>query len=283
MRLFHPNGSLRHEEDPIRIDAGEAGWEYCGLHVLTVPPGGARHLDLSGVEAAVVPLNGSCHVQTSDTELELTGRSSVFTGISDIAYVSVDTDLTIESPKGGRFALATARAEHHHPSFRVDAASVPVEVRGAGKATRQINELLSAEVAGPQRLIVVEVLTPEGNWSSYPPHKHDEWAEMEVPIEEIYYFEIGGQHGFGFHRTYTPDGEIDETVTVRSGDVFLVPRGYHGPCVAAPGYDMYYLNVMAGPDQARRWLITTDPEHAWVWEAWQDVAADPRLPMTQAH
>jgi 5-deoxy-glucuronate isomerase len=157
-----------------------------------------------------------------------------------------------------------------------------IEIRGAGQATRQINALLSASVEGPQRLIVVEVLAPGGNWSSYPPHKHDEWSEDEVPVEEIYYYLIregradGG--GFGLHRTYTLDGAIDETVAVRSGDVFLVPRGYHGPCVAAPGYDMYYLNVMAGPDPQRRWMISTDPAYAWLWEAWKETPMDPRVP-----
>jgi 5-deoxy-glucuronate isomerase len=124
--------------------------------------------------------------------------------------------------------------------------------------------------------MVVEVLTPAGNWSSYPPHKHDEWAEGEVPLEEIYYYRIDGEGGFGIHRTYTTDGSLDETVVVGDGDVFLVPRGYHGPCVAAPGYDMYYLNVMAGPQ--RHWLITTDPDHHWLWRAWETEKVDPRLP-----
>jgi 5-deoxy-glucuronate isomerase len=158
----------------------------------------------------------------------------------------------------------------------VESGSVSIEVRGAGQATRVVNGLLSADVPGPQRLIVVEVITPAGNWSSYPPHKHDTWSDGEVPMEEIYYYEIAGDEGFGFHRTYTTDRGIDQTVTVRNEDVFLVPRGYHGPCVAAPGYDMYYLNVMAGPDPQRRWLICNDPAHAWVMGEWSATEPDPR-------
>ncbi|HIE22403.1 MAG TPA: 5-deoxy-glucuronate isomerase, partial [Acidimicrobiia bacterium] len=244
--------------------------------------GESRSITLEGVEAAVVPLSGACRVETTEGAFDLTGRASPFTGIPDVAYVAAGSELTVTSEEGGRFAVATAVAEGSGPSFRVAAGDISVEVRGAGQATRQINGLLSADVPGPQRLIVVEVLTPEGNWSSYPPHKHDEWGEGEVPLEEIYYFEISKPEGFGFHRTYTKDGEIDESVTVASGDVFLIPRGYHGPCVAAPGYDMYYLNVMAGPDEERRWLITTDPDHAWVWKSWEGVPQDPRLPMTSA-
>lgn len=128
--------------------------------------------------------------------------------------------------------------------------------------------------------MVVEVLTPAGNWSSYPPHKHDDPGGGEVVLEEIYYFRIDGQGGFGHHRTYTLDGDIDETVTIHDGDVFLVPRGFHGPCAAAPGYDMYYLNVMAGPNEERAWRTSTDPAHEWLWEVWAQDPPDPRRPMT---
>jgi len=278
--LFRPHGTLFQEDDPVRLTAADAGWSYCGLHILEIPAGETRRLELSGVEAAVVPLAGDCVVEAPGFGFELAGRKSVFTGIPDVAYITRDSSLTVGSDSGGRFAVATAVADEHRGAFKVDASAVSVDLRGAGQASRQINGLLSAGVPGPHRLIVVEVLTPAGNWSSYPPHKHDEWTDGEVPIEEIYYFEIEGEAGFGFHRTYTPNGEIDETVTVRTGDVFLIPRGYHGPCVAAPGYDMYYLNVMAGPDEQRRWLICTDPEHAWLWDAWSDQAPDPRLPLS---
>ncbi len=132
------------------------------------------------------------------------------------------------------------------------------------------------------RLIAVEVLTPEGGWSSYPPHKHDEFSEDEVALEEIYYFRIEGEAGTGFFSCYTPDDAINETVTVRDGDVFLVPRGYHGPAAATPGHHMYYLNVMAGPAPERVWKFCDDPAHAWARSALEELPPDPRLPLTSA-
>ena len=127
-----------------------------------------------------------------------------------------------------------------------------------------------------------EVLTPAGNWSSYPPHKHDDDRPGESVLEEIYYFEIadgGSGQGVGYQRVYgTADRPIDVLAEVRTGDVVLVPHGWHGPSMAVPGYDLYYLNVMAGPGQ-RRWLICDDPAHAWVRDTWADQAIDPRLPL----
>ena len=274
--LFHPLGTLGEGPDPIALTPDRAGWDYCGLHVVRLEPGGSRQLDLDGVEGAVVPLEGDVAVAAGDFTADLRGRERVFDALPDTAFLGLGSSVTLTSATGGRFAVATAVAEEARPPFVVAREDVDVQVRGAGQATRQIRGLLSADVDGPQRLIVVEVLTPAGNWSSYPPHKHDEWSDDEVPIEEIYYFEIAGDDGFGLHRTYTTDGDIDETVTVRDQDVFLVPRGYHGPCVAAPGYDMYYLNVMAGPDPERRWLICNDPAHEWVIDEWPGTPQDPR-------
>jgi 5-deoxy-glucuronate isomerase len=174
-----------------------------------------------------------------------------------------------------------ARAERRLEPAYVPARAVGVEVRGGGAATRQVNNFMSADAFEAERLIAVEVLTPDGNWSSFPPHKHDERTDREVPLEEIYYFRIRGDGGFGMHRTYTADGDIDVTVTVRDGDVFLIPRGYHGPSVAPPGHTMYYLNVMAGPAE-RAWRVCTDPTHEWLWELFAELGPDPRCPLTTA-
>jgi 5-deoxy-glucuronate isomerase len=140
------------------------------------------------------------------------------------------------------------------------------------------------------RLMCVELLTPDGNWSSYPPHRHDDSPECPVNNEEIYYFRIGragstqfSNRGFGMHRTYTPDRSIDENVVVHDGDVFLVPRGYHGPCMAAPGYTMYYLNVLAGGGGERSMAFCDDPTHHAVREAWVGMATDSRVPLTSCH
>jgi 5-deoxy-glucuronate isomerase len=275
-KLFRPAGTLVDGSDPVRLSAAAAGWTYCGLQVVRLGPGESRRLVFPGLESAVVPLAGDCTLDGEGVDLRLRGRPSVFEGIPDVAYLPLDSEVEISSAGGGRFAVATATADDRRPAFVVESGTVSIEVRGAGQATRVVNGLLSADVPGPQRLIVVEVITPAGNWSSYPPHKHDTWADGEVPMEEIYYYEIAGEEGFGFHRTYTTDGRMDHTVTVRNEDVFLVPRGYHGPCVAAPGYDMYYLNVMAGPDPQRRWLICNDPAHAWVMGEWPATPPDPR-------
>jgi 5-deoxy-glucuronate isomerase len=281
VKLHHPDGSLATANDVVAMDPVGAGWSYTGLRVFDVRPGEIRRFRLEGNEGALIPLRGSFAVEGPGYRFDLRHRASVFESMPDVCYLPLDDDIAVSSDTGGRMALATSAATERKEARFLGAANTTVEIRGAGQATRQINPILAASVEGPQRLIVVEVLAPGGNWSSYPPHKHDEWSDTEVPVEEIYYFEIraGSGSGFGLHRTYTSDGEIDKTVTVRSGDVFLVPRGYHGPCVAAPGYDMYYLNVMAGPDVERRWMISTDPAYAWLWEEWKTVPPDPRVPL----
>jgi 5-deoxy-glucuronate isomerase len=161
-------------------------------------------------------------------------------------------------------------------------------LRGAGQASRQVNNFCGPDVTIADRLIAVEVLTPAGNWSSYPPHKHDEEVpEVETALEEIYYFEVApspaGDPGFAYQRVYgsRPGREIDVTAEVRGGDAIVMPHGYHGPSMAAPGYDLYYLNVMAGPGE-RAWRFTDDPAHAWVRATWEGQALDPRLPLTAA-
>jgi 5-deoxy-glucuronate isomerase len=154
-----------------------------------------------------------------------------------------------------------------------------VELRGAGRASRQVHNFCTPETFEADKLMAVEVITPGGNWSSYPPHKHDVHTDDEQPLEEIYYFEIAG-HGMGYQRVYSSgaDRQIDVFAEVRTGDVVLIPYGYHGPSMAAPDYHMYYLNVMAGPDTERVWRFNDDPAHAWVREGWADQEIDPRLP-----
>jgi len=279
--LFRPSGSLTDGTDPAVVTPAVAGWEFAGLRVMSLRPGDRRALLLEGFEAAVLPLSGSCTVETGSRTFALEGRGDVFSRVSDFAYLPAGSEAVVQTEHGGQFAVPSARAERRLEPAYVPAGAVQVEVRGGGPATRQVNNFLSADAFEAERLIAVEVLTPDGNWSSFPPHKHDEHSEREVPLEEIYYFRIGGEGGFGLHRTYTTDGEIDATVTVRDGDVFLIPRGYHGPCVAPPGYPMYYLNVMAGPAE-RAWRACTDPAHEWLWDLFARLGPDPRCPMTTA-
>ena len=281
-RLHLPDGTAGSAPDAVVITPRIAGWTYAGLRVIRLGPGESRVIQTGTRELAVLPLSGSAVVECEGERFELAGRESVFSQVSDFAYVPIASEVRITSAGGGQFALPSAEATRRLPPAYGAAADVPVEVRGAGPSTRQLNNFLAPQTFPSDRLTVVEVLTPAGNWSSYPPHKHDEASEHEAILEEIYYYRIAGEDGFGLHRTYTLDGAIDETVAVRDGDVFLVPRGYHGPCIAAPGYDMYYLNVLAGPGAERSMAFCDDPAHHWVRETWADQPADPRVPMTDS-
>jgi 5-deoxy-glucuronate isomerase len=141
-----------------------------------------------------------------------------------------------------------------------------------------VNNFASPDTFACDKLVAVEVLTPGGNWSSYPPHKHDTAGEGEAELEEIYYFEVAGQ-GLGYQRVYSSErGRIDTLAEVSSGDVVLVPYGYHGPSMAAPGYDLYYLNVLAGPAGERSMAFCDDPRHTWIRSSWDGQEIDPRLP-----
>ena len=196
-------------------------------------------------------------------------------------------EFTITSAQGGRFALPAAVAARDLPVAHYPKSQVRVDLRGAGDCSRQVNNYaLAVEGVTTSHLLACEVITPGGNWSSYPAHKHDTHSDDERELEEIYYFEIAdgpeGSKGFGLHRTYgTPERPIDLCCEVHDGDVALVPHGYHGPCVAAPGYDMYYLNVMAGPSEDLVWLAPDDPAHHWIRATWEDQEVDPRLPMNK--
>jgi 5-deoxy-glucuronate isomerase len=273
-----------------------AGWNRSGLQVLRLAAGATVDLDAGGSERAMLPLVGGCTVSSGGRTIVLAGRQSVFSHVSDWAYVGCHLDARITAQHGCEIAIASARAERRIDPYRVDAADVPVEVRGAGTSTRQLNNFLAPGIADADRLVAVEVLTPRGNWSSWPAHKHDHelrdasGAILEAELEEIYYYRIsttsGGTHGaareFGMHRTYDLADQWDMSTMVQSDDAVLVPSGYHGPCVAAPEYDMYYLNVLAGEQPERTLAFTDDPALAWIRESWTQQAADPRVPFTSA-
>ncbi|GAA1257136.1 5-deoxy-glucuronate isomerase [Pseudonocardia aurantiaca] len=268
------------------ITPAAAGWGYSSLRVLELPAGGSVTFPTGEDEMVVLPLSGGCTVECDGERFALAGRGSVFSRVTDFAYVPRDGEVTVSSAAGGRFALPGARATRRLPARYGPAEGVQVEMRGAGQASRQVNNFCTPEAFDADKLIAVEVLTPGANWSSYPPHKHDEEREGEACLEEIYYFEISGGPrpgpGVGYQRVSTsgPGREIDVCAEVRSGDTVLIPYGWHGPSMAAPGYDLYYLNVMAGPSPERAWLICDHPDHAWVRGTWDDQEVDPRLPLT---
>ncbi|MDJ0340803.1 5-deoxy-glucuronate isomerase [Streptomyces sp. H10-C2] len=279
-----PAASAARDGYDLWVDPASAGWGYSSLRVLTLAPGESRALASGDSEWIVLPLAGGCDVAVDGEVFELHGRTDVFSGVSDFAYVPRDAHAVVTSRAGGRFALTGARCERRLAARYGPASGVPVELRGAGGASRQVNNFAAAGVFTCDRLIAVEVLTPGGNWSSFPPHKHDEASATESELEEIYYFELaGGPAAMGYQRVYpSRAGKTDVLAEVRGGDAVLIPSGWHGPSMAVPGYDMYYLNVMAGPGAERAWLICDDPAHAWVRGSWAGRPADPRLPLYTA-
>ncbi|WP_245674351.1 MULTISPECIES: 5-deoxy-glucuronate isomerase [Actinoplanes] len=245
----------------VVVSPESAGWGHAGLRVVRLPVGGRVRFGTGPDEMLVLPLAGGCDVACDDERLTLTGRRSVFSRVTDFAYLPRDTTVILRAPVGGRFALPSARAGRVLPFRYGPAEEVPVEIRGAGPAGRQINRLCTPESFEADSLIACEVLVPGGHWSSYPPHEHDQ--------EEIYYFEVAGA-GCGYHRT----GETCSVV--RTGDVALVREGPHGPAMASPGYDLYHLNVLAGAGE-RRCLYRDDPAYGVIPP---DRRGGSRLPLT---
>ena len=201
----------------------------------------------------------------------------MFDGPTDFAYMPVsDARSRVEGAGRDRVALRPGHPARCRPGTSPPPRS-PVELRGAGQASRQVNNFCAPDAFECDKLVAVEVLTPGGNWSSYPPHKHDTASAGEAVLEEIYYFEVGRPAALGYQRVYSSErGQIDTLAEVSSGDVVLVPYGYHGPSMAAPGYDLYYLNVLAGPGRASgRWRFCDDPRHAWIRSTWDGQADRP--------
>ena len=281
-RLHLPAGTAGDPPADLVVTPESAGWAYSGLAVLSLAAGETVRWTTGELETLVLPLEGSCSVALDGETFEVRGRSDVFSGPTDFVYVPRDAEVTIASPSGGRFALPAARCERRLPFRHQPADAVSVELRGAGRASRQVNNFCTPEAFDADALIACEVLTPGGNWSSYPPHKHDQASADESELEEIYYFEVAdGPTGPGvaYQRVYGhPGKEIDVLAEVRTGDVVLIPYGWHGPSMAVPGYDLYYLNVMAGPGDERTWRICDDPAHAWIRETWASEDVDDRLP-----
>jgi 5-deoxy-glucuronate isomerase len=277
--LHIPHGASGDGRDEVVVTPESAGWGYAGIRVVELTPGEVRTLSTGPDEMVAIPLAGACVVECDGVRFELAGRRDVFSGVSDFAYLPMEASVLLSSTDGARVALPSARARRRLQPAYGPAGAVPVEIRGAGRATRQMHNFCGPTTFEADKLVAVECITPAGNWSSWPPHKHDEDRPGEAVLEEIYYFEVA-RGGIGYQRAYgTPGRPQDLLAEVRTGDVVTIPHGWHGPSMAAPGYDLYYLNVMAGPGE-RAWLFRDDPGHAWVRDTWAGQPADPRLPMT---
>ncbi|GAA4194193.1 5-deoxy-glucuronate isomerase [Microbacterium oryzae] len=290
---LHPQGSLSDGPWETVVDDSLEGWQHTGLRVAELD-GNTAELPAGDIERIVVPLSGSFSVTYAEEDgdeqtQELVGRPTVFSGPTDVLFLGAGTRATLTG--AGRVAVAEAPTATRTPARYLPATDIAVELRGAGRSSRQVHGFgLPGAMDEPAKLLVCEVITPADNWSSYPPHKHDEDRPgHEAVLEEIYYFESSRDPGrardddaLGVFHTYPAAGDdIRIDAVVRSGDVALVPRGYHGPAAAVPGYHLYYLNVMAGPGDARAWVVADDPAHAWVRGSWDDQPLDERLPFTR--
>jgi 5-deoxy-glucuronate isomerase len=251
------------------------GYEYLAFENLKLGANGQHEAETAQRELALVVLGGRCSVESSRGEwMDFGGRAHVFDGMPYTLYLPPHTQFRVSTRAGCDLGLCFAKAEEEHEARLVTPEQVRVEIRGGGNATRQINNMIQPDFPA-HRLLVVEVYTPAGNWSSYPPHKHDVHnPPQEVDLEEIYYYRVRRPEGYAIQKVYTADRRIDETLTVRDGELVLIPEGYH-PVVAAHGYDVYYLNALAG--SARSMAASDDPEYAWVRAEWRE--KDPRLPL----
>ncbi len=253
----------------IEVDVSRAGWEFTGLTVVKLGVGERWTRETGPDEVALVPLGGRCTVVAENQTWTIGERENPFAGQPWAVYLPRDSALEVSAETPLELAVCAARAEHRFPPRLVTPDNVKVEIRGAGNAARQINHIIEPSFAA-DRLLVVEVFTPSGNWSSYPPHKHDVHdMPHEADLEEIYYYRIDPPDGFGLQRLYTADTQTDAAYVIHDGDLLLVPEGYHTFAIAQ-GYTGYYLNVLAGDEPVRTMQPSDDPDYAWVRGTWGD-------------
>jgi 5-deoxy-glucuronate isomerase len=246
----------------VSVTPESAGWSYVGFDVYRLRRGMQVVVDTSAREVCAVMLSGRADISVGDHQWRDVGaRESVFQGTPDAVYAPPGGAIkVVAASEVAEVALCWAPASRGSSPELIPAAEVRPFKRGSGRTERTIHNILM-EDRSAESLLVTEVLTPGGNWSSYPPHKHDtDDPPRETYLEETYYHRTTRPEGFAVQLVYTDDRSLDEALQVHDGDVVMVPRGYH-PVAAGPGYDLYYLNVMAGP--RRHWLVTTDADHRW--------------------
>jgi 5-deoxy-glucuronate isomerase len=275
--LIRPKSGSDSAGTVMDVEPEQVGFSYLKFAVHKLPAGATFSGKTDIYELGIVALGGRFAVSSSQGSWQdIGGRMHVFDGLPWTLYLPIGTEFTVTAKTDCDLAFCYCRAEEFHPAKVVGPADVKVEIRGGGNATRQINHFIRPDFPA-HRLLLCEVYTPSGNWSSYPPHKHDVHnPPSEVDLEEIYYYRVDRPEGYAIQRVYTADRSLDETITVYDGDLVLVPEGYH-PMVAAHGYNVYYLNALAG--SARSMAAADDPDFAWVRQTWTD--RDPRLPLVR--
>jgi 5-deoxy-glucuronate isomerase len=262
--IVKPQYSGQSSDIPLlSITPQSAGWHHVGFEVYRLNAGDSFSRPTGNDEVCLVLLSGKADVSTANESwTDIGQRMSVFEHIPPYSvYVPNDDRFEVTALTALELAVCKAPGHGNHRARLIAPNDVGVEHRGQGTTLRHIHNILP-EQQPADSLLVVEVLTPQGHWSSYPPHKHDEDAlPNESLLEETYYYHVQPEQGFAIQRVYTDDRSLDETLAVKDGEAVLVPKGYH-PVSAPPGYEVYYLNVMAGP--SRVWKFRNDPDHDWI-------------------
>lgn len=248
------------------ITPQSANWGYVGFTLYDLQPGDTASEQTGDREIILVMVEGKATVRAAGKEWgEMGERMNVFERTPPhCLYVPNDSSWDVTATTPCKIAICSAPGMGNHEARKLGPDGIELTPRGKGQNTRYINNIAMEDSDVCDSLLVTEVFTPSGNWSSYPSHRHDEddFPNMTY-LEETYYHRLDPAQGFGVQRVYTEDGSLDETMAVKDGDVVLVPKGHH-PCGAPYGYDMYYLNVMAGP--LRKWRFKPDPDHKWIMD-----------------
>lgn len=288
--LVNPTANAQDPDLILEITPAQAGWDFISFQARRLAQGASWSFGSGANELAIINLSGRYTVTSNrGTWQHIGGRTTVFTGAAHALYLPRHSDFTITAEEAGEFVVTWAPTDQDHDPWLILPEQVPISIRGGDNASRQINDLLPPG-SPVHRLVLVEVYTPSGNWSSYPGHKHDVHREaadgtlLEADLEEIYFYKIDKPHGYAYQRVYTDEQSplhqagypIDALIRAEENCAVIVPEGYH-PVVSAPGYTTYYLNVLAGSAQSL--ANQDDPRYAWVKESYRGV--DPRLPLYQ--
>lgn len=274
--IVHPGGG----DTLVAVDPATAGWDLLHFEARSMAPEQSLARNTGEHELALVLLGGICSVTSSKGEWPTIGqRAHVFAGLPHALYLPRQTEWTLTAQTPCEIALAWCAADQDYPPCLITPDQIEVEIRGGDNATRQINSIIPPGFPC-QRLVVVEVYTPSGNWSSYPPHKHDvhmtgaDGALLEADLEEVYFYKFSQPTGYAYQRVYTGDRSTDALLLCQANDLVLVPHGYH-PVAAAPGAHAYYLNVLAGSAQSL--ANSDDPAYAWIKDSYS--GRDTRVPL----
>ena len=248
------------------ISPESAGWQYVGFGLYHLAPGEVAAEATGGREVILVLVEGRAEVSGAGRDFGTLGaRMSVFERLPPAAvYIPNGQEWQVRADSNCVLAVCSAPGHGGHLAALIGPEGIDLEKRGRGANTRYIHNIAMEGRDVADSLLVTEVFTPDGNWSSYPPHRHDEDDFPRITcLEETYYHRINPARGFGFQRVFTEAGDLDQTMAVADGDVVLVPRGHH-PAGVPYGYEMYYLNVMAGP--RRNWRFVNHPDHDWIYQ-----------------